>query len=99
MYPCGKPDARAEADASANRRDHTVSATAAGAGQNLSKVEGPDVAELLDLLAATEAVGNDDGGGAGGLNGGSRSWLAMVCETSNLSASKPKGPAMPQQPA
>ena len=46
------------------------SAAAAGARQDFSEVEGLDVGELIDLLAATEAVGDDDGGGAGGLDGG-----------------------------
>jgi hypothetical protein len=34
-------------------------AAAAGVGQNFSEVYGFTVGELVDLLAATEAVGND----------------------------------------
>ena len=45
-------------------------AAATGACQNFSEVEGPDVGELIDLLAATEAIGDDDGGWGGGLESG-----------------------------
>jgi len=37
--------------------------------EGFSEVHGLAVAELGDLLAATEAVGNDEGEGAGGLDG------------------------------
>jgi hypothetical protein len=37
--------------------------------QNFSEMKGAAVGELRDLLAATEAVGNDEGGGSAGFNG------------------------------
>jgi hypothetical protein len=51
-------------------RSHELSAAAAGARQNFNEVEGLDVGELADLLAATEAVGDHNGGGTGRLEGG-----------------------------
>src|SRR5271170_3918374 len=38
--------------------------------EKFSKMEGLAVGQLRNLLAATEAVGNDDGGWPGGLDGG-----------------------------
>ena len=46
----------------------SISAAAAGGGENLGDVERLGVRELVDLLAATEAVGDDDRGWAGGFN-------------------------------
>jgi hypothetical protein len=43
--------------------------TAAGASKNLGEMEGLHVSKLIDLLAATEAVGNYDRSWPGGLNG------------------------------
>ena len=50
---------------------------AAVARENLSEVQRARVAELTDLLAATEAVGDDDGGGSGGTDGGQQ---AIFCD-------------------
>ena len=46
-----------------------LSAAAAVAGEDFSEVQHLRVAELMNLLAATEAVGYDDGGGSGGTDG------------------------------
>jgi len=43
---------------------------AAGVGQDFSKVLGFPARELGDLLAATEAVGDDEGHGSGRLDDG-----------------------------
>ena len=47
-----------------------LSAAAAVARENFSEVQGLIVAELMNLFAATEAVGDDDGGGSSGTDGG-----------------------------
>ena len=44
-------------------------AAAAVARENLSEVQRLRMAELMNLLAAIEAVGYDDGGGSGGADG------------------------------
>ena len=44
-------------------------AAAAVARENFSEVKGFGMGELVNLLAATEAVGYDDGGGSGGADG------------------------------
>ena len=46
-----------------------LSAAAAVAGEDFSEVQGLSVAELMNLLAATEAVGDDNSGGSGGADG------------------------------
>jgi hypothetical protein len=53
---------------------------------------------LLDLLTATEVINHEQISLSRRANSGQQYRSASVCETSNLSFSKPKGPAMPQQP-
>lgn len=48
---------------------HTSPAAAEGLRQNLGKMERLRVRKLADLLTATEAVCDDDGGWPGGLHG------------------------------
>src|ERR1039458_9978001 len=53
------------------RRDDAESSARGGvAGKNFSEVEGRTAGQLRDLLAATEAVGDEDRRRAGGLHGG-----------------------------
>ena len=73
----------------------TVSAIA---GEHLSQMYGAARGVLPDLFAATEAVADEQIVSVGGADGGQQHRSASVCDTSNLSRSKPKGPAMPQQP-
>ena len=59
------------------RRAGTGSFTAgAGMGKKFSEMEGLARGQLRDLLAATETVGEDDGGWAGGLNGGQQTLVS-----------------------
>jgi hypothetical protein len=45
-------------------------------GKKFSEMEGLARGQLRDLLAATETIGEDDGGWAGGLNGGEQALVS-----------------------
>jgi hypothetical protein len=52
-----------------------LTAASAGAGEKLDTVLCPTTGELRDLLAATEAIGDEKSEGTGGLNGGQEAIL------------------------
>ena len=65
---------------------------------DLRQVQGAAVGALGDLFAATEAVGDDQAVGRGLADRRQSSSSPIAMETSYFSSSKPKEPAIPQQP-
>ena len=66
--------------------------------QHLREVNGVAASVLRDLLAATEAVGDDNGVRIGRPHRREQDTLAKCLRDLVFSRSNPKGPAMPQQP-
>ena len=66
--------------------------------QHLRQMHRAAARGLRDLLPAAEAVRHDQRIGAAARTAGSSTRSPIACDTANLPASKPNGPAMPQQP-
>ena len=60
--------------------------------ESFGEVDGLLVAELVDLLAATEAVGDDEGAGRGGVDGGEQVMVGDGFGDFELVGFKPEWP-------